>query len=578
VFYLYLEQADAEVTRGLACEPFRVGATFARGAAVELIAGVALARVELPFALDSHVAPIDGGAALCGGVVYERVSASTEPDKTPANERFVAIELPVGVSEGVDFEWAVDDVTRTFVCPPGKKAGDAHEFSFTVTNESPKDANVTALVAGAEVAGRDTTSFSSAAEVAASADLLGTRLCALDALVGSGAIGFVNRRLIAEWSGAAIQPPARTLDLGPPPGLSTSTRGGGENGALNDLQLDTAVDDAWAGNSAHRALWMRHLTGSPGASGLAQIRASLRAARECRHAASAASLIEAAISSSQLSEGRRRSLGGAAGRRRSSGDGQMLALMRAALVEAQHDATTVPPGGRPQDALRAAQAATAPALRRQMLTFRSSPEHAFRARLQAAAPSAASLADFTLIRRLGKGSYGEVYAARKEDTLALFALKVVHQSRVRTSKSLAHMRVERRVLDLAAERRAPFVCELQYAFYAARSLVLVMPLLSGGTLQVLVERCFLALAFPLRLIPLRARCISTSAPRPTAASPSRRCVGTPRSSCSRSRRCTASGTFTAMSSPPTASSAPTGTSPWRTSGCAPSCRASRAGR
>ena len=51
--------------------------------------------------------------------------------------------------------------------------------------------------------------------------------------------------------------------------------------------------------------------------------------------------------------------------------------------------------------------------------FRSSPEYWACTRLWTAAPRQVTLSDFTLLRRYGKGSYGQVFAARKEDTMAL---------------------------------------------------------------------------------------------------------------------------------------------------------------
>ena len=69
-------------------------------------------------------------------------------------------------------------------------------------------------------------------------------------------------------------------------------------------------------------------------------------------------------------------------------------------------------------------------------------------------PTAVNMGHFSLIRRIGTGTYGEVHAARKEDTLGLFALKVrvMHARRcvrgVRTPLALqcillSNMRTER---------------------------------------------------------------------------------------------------------------------------------------
>ena len=75
-------------------------------------------------------------------------------------------------------------------------------------------------------------------------------------------------------------------------------------------------------------------------------------------------------------------------------------------------------------------------------TFKRSPEFACGCRLQCVTPTPTSLASFSLIRRIGRGSFGVVYAARKEDTLALFALKMVHLTRLRRKRDEEHMRLK----------------------------------------------------------------------------------------------------------------------------------------
>lgn len=109
-------------------------------------------------------------------------------------------------------------------------------------------------------------------------------------------------------------------------------------------------------------------------------------------------------------------------------------------------------------------------------------------RLKHALPRAAhGLHDFSLLRRLGSGSYGTVFAARKEDTLSLFALKLVHRGRASRKRAMQHLLVERSTAARCAEHGCPFLCPLRYAFADGPWLVLAFPLFPGGTLHAQLE-------------------------------------------------------------------------------------------
>ena len=132
-----------------------------------------------------------------------------------------------------------------------------------------------------------------------------------------------------------------------------------------------------------------------------------------------------------------------------------------------------------------------------------------------------TLGSFTLLRRMGRGSFGVVYAARREDTLGLFALKLLcrdGRGRDRATKDggaradggsradggasanggcpllnggepahWRHLRTERHMLLAAAHARSPFLCPLRYAFMTPRYACLVMPLYAGGTLAARID-------------------------------------------------------------------------------------------
>ena len=136
--------------------------------------------------------------------------------------------------------------------------------------------------------------------------------------------------------------------------------------------------------------------------------------------------------------------------------------------------------------LRATQLAERVLLSR-LATFKRSAECACARRLMLVRPAPVSLANFSLIRRVGRGSFGVVYAARKEDTLSLFALKMIHLTRLRRERDEEHVKLERATLERTARLNCPFLVMLCYAFREGPWLVLAMPLYAGGTLQTQIE-------------------------------------------------------------------------------------------
>ena len=116
--------------------------------------------------------------------------------------------------------------------------------------------------------------------------------------------------------------------------------------------------------------------------------------------------------------------------------------------------------------------------------FQRSPEAWCCERLLAAKAPSVELEDFTLIRRLGAGTFGQVYAARKEDTMALFALKFIPMEKA--LNPIGDPTSEFKCLVKCAEQNSPFLCSINYAFKLPRWLVLAMPLYSGGSLQTII--------------------------------------------------------------------------------------------
>eukprot|EP00966_Prymnesium_polylepis_P196766 4559435-Prymnesium_polylepis.1 len=119
--------------------------------------------------------------------------------------------------------------------------------------------------------------------------------------------------------------------------------------------------------------------------------------------------------------------------------------------------------------------------------FHESPEGFACRRLWEAVPSRVSMRTFTLIRRYGRGKFGQVFAARKEDTMAVFALKMMPVSYAVSKKGAQLLSMERQILAQAAHDGSPFLNSLRYAFRSGGWFVLVTPFCRGGTLQTRID-------------------------------------------------------------------------------------------
>ena len=99
--------------------------------------------------------------------------------------------------------------------------------------------------------------------------------------------------------------------------------------------------------------------------------------------------------------------------------------------------------------------------------------------IQAKPDQRVSLEDFSLIRVIGKGSFGKVTLVRKKDNSKIFAMKVLSKSNVVKRKQVEHTRTERRVLGVANH---PFIVTLHYAFQTKDKLYFVLDYCPGGEL------------------------------------------------------------------------------------------------
>eukprot|EP00475_Leptophrys_vorax_P031690 TRINITY_DN4813_c0_g1_i1.p1 TRINITY_DN4813_c0_g1~~TRINITY_DN4813_c0_g1_i1.p1 ORF type:complete len:437 (-),score=109.88 TRINITY_DN4813_c0_g1_i1:1449-2567(-) len=90
-----------------------------------------------------------------------------------------------------------------------------------------------------------------------------------------------------------------------------------------------------------------------------------------------------------------------------------------------------------------------------------------------------SLADFDLLRVLGRGAFGKVVQVRKKDSGELFAMKILKKAMIYKRKQLAHTLAERRILEAATH---PFCVCLKFAFQNEAKLYFVMDFCTGGEL------------------------------------------------------------------------------------------------
>ena len=330
-------------------------------------------------------------------------------------------------------------------------------------------------------------------------------------------IGSTNRHLIGEWNGTAQAPAMAPLAL--PGERRRSARGVLRRRSSNDIDglsgpnsIDglilpphwkPSVDELetlWCRSVACRELWLRYLdrSGSGGEAWLAKLRAGVGTALQCEFAPTAiailqalradfptlrASLDRAATFASMPMVQRWRKLHVLFRRR-------PIRRAKAALDRAIHQAkagAAAGVAGDPFGTMAAVRGVAESYLLGRLRAFHSSPEYWACLRLWSATPSAVTLGNFTLLRTFGKGAYGQVFAARKEDTMALFALKMMPFAHAASKRGRHHLRTERQMLERAAASGSPFLCSLRYAFRAGPWLVLVLPLQSGGTLQMQID-------------------------------------------------------------------------------------------
>lgn len=94
-----------------------------------------------------------------------------------------------------------------------------------------------------------------------------------------------------------------------------------------------------------------------------------------------------------------------------------------------------------------------------------------------------SYSDFTPLKVIGKGAFGEVRLVQKKDTGHIYAMKILRKKDMLLKEQVAHVRAER---DILAEADHQWVVKMYFSFQDTRNLYLVMEFLPGGDMMTLL--------------------------------------------------------------------------------------------
>jgi serine/threonine protein kinase len=87
--------------------------------------------------------------------------------------------------------------------------------------------------------------------------------------------------------------------------------------------------------------------------------------------------------------------------------------------------------------------------------------------------------DFTILKVVGKGSYGKVLLVKKNDDNKTLAMKVLKKKHMIKRNQVQHTKTERSILELV---KHPFIIQLKYAFQNEVKLYFVVDYCPGGEL------------------------------------------------------------------------------------------------
>ena len=97
----------------------------------------------------------------------------------------------------------------------------------------------------------------------------------------------------------------------------------------------------------------------------------------------------------------------------------------------------------------------------------------------------ASPLDFSVMKQLGKGSFGEVYLVKHNPSGKMYAMKILKKNMILTQNLVRYALTERNVMSYLNH---PFIVSLKYAFQTTKHLYMVVKYCSGGDLGTWLQR------------------------------------------------------------------------------------------
>ena len=94
-------------------------------------------------------------------------------------------------------------------------------------------------------------------------------------------------------------------------------------------------------------------------------------------------------------------------------------------------------------------------------------------------------ADFSILKVIGKGSFGTVFMVKKKDTGKPYAMKVLDKDKVMKRKQYEHTLSERRILQ---DIDHPFLIGLRFSFQTKSKLYMVFDFFNGGELYTYISK------------------------------------------------------------------------------------------
>ncbi|MGH0153671.1 UNVERIFIED_CONTAM: hypothetical protein FKN15_025515 [Acipenser sinensis] len=113
-------------------------------------------------------------------------------------------------------------------------------------------------------------------------------------------------------------------------------------------------------------------------------------------------------------------------------------------------------------------------------------KEAMSSRERGRAPSSLGLADFDLIRVIGRGSYAKVLLVRLKKTERIYAMKVVKKELVNDDEDIDWVQTEKHVFEQASNH--PFLVGLHSCFQTESRLFFVIEYVNGGDLMFHMQR------------------------------------------------------------------------------------------